>query len=78
MERGAETLEAAVAAGNVDNKMGGGLCGHAPLHCHVGRSEGQDRHEARVPLPWLTPADALDWVLTTADPCFEPSPWSSP
>jgi hypothetical protein len=52
---------------------GRGLCSHALLHVHV----GQDRNakfQARAPLPWFTPWEALDWLLATADPGLEPCP----
>jgi hypothetical protein len=60
---------------------GVGLCGHPLLHCHVGEtseeppplesptsSEPQAKaplFTARVPLPWMMPVDALDWLLAT-------------
>ena len=59
---------------------GVGLCGHPLLHCHVGEtSEGDPAlspspvapsakaplFTARVPLPWMMPVNALDWLLAT-------------
>jgi hypothetical protein len=31
----------------------------------------------RVPLPWLTPWEALEWLLATVDPDLEPAPVSA-
>lgn len=42
---------------------GVGLCGHPLLHCHVG--EPSEVFTPRVPLPWMMPVDALDWLLST-------------
>jgi hypothetical protein len=56
-----------------DAPVGQGLCGHALLHCHVGGDPGpNEKFSARVPLPWLHPADALDWLLATVDRSLEP------
>jgi len=59
---------------------GAGLCGHPSLHCHVGETSEEDHtlspnsgepsvkapmFTARVPLPWMMPVDALDWLLAT-------------
>ncbi|MEP7122077.1 MAG: hypothetical protein ABJE95_14255 [Byssovorax sp.] len=59
---------------------GMGLCGHPLLHCHVGETSDEAPpllaapskpagkapvFTARVPLPWMMPADALDWLLAT-------------
>lgn len=54
-------------------QKGGGPCCHAMLHAHVG-AELADKggQEARVPLPWLDPDEALCWLLTTLDPRLEP------
>jgi len=53
---------------------GEGPCGHPLLHCHVGvDSSNKGEPETRVPLPFLTPAEALDWLLATADPALEPT-----
>ena len=54
-----------------EGPKGHGLCGHPVLHCHVG-AEPDDRFSPRVPLPWLHPADALDWLLSTLPPALEP------
>lgn len=54
-----------------------GAGGHAVLHCHVG-PDLNARPKIRVPLPPISAAEALDWVLsqiiTTDD--FEPAPWT--
>lgn len=59
------------------DRQGRGAGGHAALHCHVG-PDLDTAPEVRVPLPAITAADALDWVLsqivTTDD--FEPAPWA--
>ncbi len=59
------------------DRQGRGACGHAALHCHVG-PDLQTAPEVRVPLPGISAAEALDWVLsqiiTTHD--FEPAPWA--
>jgi hypothetical protein len=53
---------------------GEGPCGHPLLHCHSGSTPSpKGDPEARVPLPFLTPAEALDWLLATADPALEPT-----
>lgn len=54
-----------------DQPRGSGPCGHPMLHCHVGADPDQAL-QARVPLPWLTPAEALEWLLVTVDPALEP------
>ena len=57
-----------------DTAKGSGLCGHALLHCHVGDDPGHNRAFApRVPLPWLLPGDALDWLLASVHPELEPA-----
>ena len=53
--------------------LGVGRCSHPALHGHVG-AEPEDPFQARTPLPWLAPWDALDWLLATVDPRFEPCP----
>jgi hypothetical protein len=56
-----------------DAPKGKGLCGHALLHCHVGDDPGPNKaFSPRVPLPWLHPADALDWILSAIHPPLEP------
>jgi len=60
-----------------------GPCSHAVLHTHVGTTPENDdvpsdggerkRFSTRVPTPWLSPADALDWLLAVADRRFEPA-----
>jgi hypothetical protein len=53
---------------------GEGPCGHPLLHCHVGLDPStQGEPETRVPLPFLAPAEALDWLLATVDHRLEPS-----
>jgi hypothetical protein len=56
------------------DRQGSGACSHAALHCHVGPTL-DDEPKVRVPLPALTPADALDWVLSQVVPGYEPAPW---
>jgi hypothetical protein len=56
-----------------EEQKGQGPCGHPNLHCHVGGDpEGDAPPDARVPLPWLAPDEALTWLLATVDPRFEP------
>lgn len=50
---------------------GEGPCGHSLLHCHVG-VHPDESVQARVPLPWLEPTEALEWLLATLDPRHEP------
>ena len=57
-----------------EEPMGGGACGHALIHCHVGPSHSSTP-EVRVPMPPVKPWDALDWVLTLVIPDWEPAPW---
>jgi hypothetical protein len=58
------------------DRQGRGAGGHAALHCHVG-PDLETAPEVRVPLPAISAAEALDWVLsqiiTTDD--FEPALW---
>jgi hypothetical protein len=57
------------------DRKGGGACGHAAFHCHVGPT--LDHQPAvRVPLPAVGPADALDWLFSTVIPAWEPAPWA--
>jgi hypothetical protein len=52
---------------------GQGPCGHPLLHCHVGQDANQlEEPEVRVPLPWMKPAEVLDWLLATVEPALEP------
>lgn len=60
------------------DRAGVGLCTHAWPHCHVGRSPAEGRQETRVPVPFMSPPDALAWVLATADPDLEPCGWIDP
>lgn len=59
------------------DRQGRGAGGHAALHCHVG-PDLETVPEVRVPLPAISAAEALDWVLSqiisTDD--FEPAPWA--
>ncbi len=58
------------------DRKGTGAGGHAAFHCHVG--PGLDvAPKVRVPLPALSPLDALEWVLSQLVPTakFEPAPW---
>jgi hypothetical protein len=56
-------------------QRGRGPCSHPMLHCHVGADpNAQGTQECRVPLPWLAPDEALEWLLATVDPdALEPS-----
>lgn len=56
-----------------DPGLGVGKCSHAALHGHLG-ADPDAGFQARAPLPWLTPWDALDWLLATVDRRFEPCP----
>lgn len=56
-----------------EKPVGQGPCGHPALHCHVGgEAETKGHIDPRVPLPWLAPGDALDWLLATTEPRMEP------
>jgi hypothetical protein len=50
---------------------GQGPCGHPNLHCHI-EADPNSSFQPRVPLPWLTPAEAWEWLLATVDPDMEP------
>jgi hypothetical protein len=50
---------------------GQGPCAHALLHAHIGLGD-EAKFSPRAPLPWLHPADALDWLLATVEPAMEP------
>lgn len=58
---------------DADHK-GSGACGHASWHCHVG-PDLNAKPKVRVPLPGLTAADAVRWLLTTHDRAMEPASW---
>lgn len=66
-----------LASVHLDEKHGGdGACSHAVLHAHPARGD----HEVRVPLPALSAAEALRWLLLLALPeeqrrRLEPAPW---
>jgi len=50
-------------------QRGAGPCSHPALHCHVEEDpEADGVQESRVPLPWLLPDEALEWLLATAHP----------
>lgn len=55
-------------------QKGGGACGHAVFHCHVGPDLDAEP-KVRVPLPAVGPEHVLDWLLATVVPGFEPMPW---
>lgn len=59
---------------DVGDRKGSGACGHAALHCHIGPTLDHEP-KVRVPLPGIGPADALDWLLSTVIPDWEPAPW---
>lgn len=63
------------ATGDRDRR-GGGACGHAAFHCHVGPTLDHEP-AVRVPLPAVGPADALDWLFSTVIPAWEPAPWAA-
>jgi hypothetical protein len=56
------------------DRKGSGACGHAAFHCHVGPTMNHEP-KVRVPLPAVGPAGALDWLLSTVVPAWEPVPW---
>lgn len=60
-----------------DRTMGSGACGHPILHCHMGVDHAR-RPQFRLPLPALTPWEALDWLITQLDEAHEPAPWTAP
>lgn len=59
-----------------DRTMGSGACGHPILHCHMGVDHDR-RPQFRLPLPALTPWEALDWLITQLDEAHEPAPWGA-
>lgn len=59
-----------------ERSRGQGPCAHALLHAHLGVGE-EGKFSPRAPLPWLHPADALDWLLATVEPAMEP-PFPTP
>jgi hypothetical protein len=60
-----------------DRFMGSGACGHPILHCHMGVDHDR-RPQFRLPLPALTPWEALDWLITQLNEGHEPAPWKAP
>jgi hypothetical protein len=55
-----------------EEPRGEGLCSHPMLHCHVGSDPvANEKLSPRAPLPWLHPADALDWLIATFHPALE-------
>ena len=59
-----------------EDRKGSGACGHAALHCHVGPSLDA-KPKVRVPLGGIGPVEALDWLLSTVVPGWEPAPWAN-
>lgn len=62
-------------AADEQDRKGGGACGHAAFHCHVGPTLDHEP-TVRVPLPAVGPADALDWLFSIVIPTWEPAPWA--
>lgn len=58
-----------------DRHMGSGACGHPLLHCHMG-VDHERRPQFRLPLPALTPWEALDWLITQLHEAHEPAAWT--
>ena len=58
-----------------EDRKGAGACSHAAFHYHVGRTLDEEP-EVRVPLPAISPAAALDWLLALVVPDWEPAPWA--
>jgi len=57
-------------------RRGRGPCTHPQLHCHLGWEDSVlDTPEARVPLPWLAPHEALEWLVAAVQPGLEPCDW---
>lgn len=52
---------------------GQGHCAHPLLHAHVG-DDPDAALSPRVPVPWMLPHEALEWLLATIDPSLEPAP----
>lgn len=46
---------------------GSGLASHPLLHCHVGEDD-TSMSTVRVPVPWMPPERALEWLMATACP----------
>lgn len=65
-----------VANGWRGDWRGDGACCHAILHCHVG-PDLDAKPKVRVPFPAVGPEHALDWLLATVIPGFEPMPWTA-
>jgi hypothetical protein len=57
------------------DRKGGGACGHAAFHCHVGPTMDHEP-KVRVPFPAVGPVSALDWLLSIVVPGWEPAPWT--
>lgn len=55
-------------------QRGQGPCGHPLLHCHVGLDpeHALSKDDVRVPLPWLTPVEAIEWLFAAVEPRLEP------
>lgn len=57
-----------------NDRKGDGACSHAAIHCHVG-PDLDTAPKVRVPLPAVGPVGALDWLLSTVVPGWEPALW---
>lgn len=62
------------AEGPTSDHKGAGAASHAAFHCHVG-PDLDALPKIRVPLPAVSPAEALRWLLSIVDPAMEPAPW---
>lgn len=58
-----------------ESEAGSDPCAHAMLHCHIGQDPDSDM-KVRVPVPWLAPGEALDWLLSMADATPPGISWS--
>lgn len=58
------------------DRRGAGAASHAAFHCHVG-PDLEAHPKVRVPLPALTPADAVAWLLALVEAEMEPAPWAT-
>lgn len=56
------------------DRKGAGAATHAVYHCHVGPNLDA-KPKVRVPLPAMTPAQAVAWLLALVDARMEPLPW---
>jgi len=53
-------------------QRGHGPCSHPLLHCHIGKN-ASSQNDPRTPLPWITPVEAVEWLMATVEPGLEPS-----